>query len=267
VNPNNHRIKLHIFIFFCTGLLFIIKILYNMERLVNEIIKLLDSLYKNGQLNNYFIEGDERKWVNLIKDILTVKFDFPWGNDTAELAQEIYDEYIVAWKGQQKFKGMLHTESKNTIRLTESELKSVISESVKQVISELDWKTYANAAKKAHHRALGYDDEKERDRAYRFSKAAEHAFSRDHDLDDYPYFATMRSRDRYTDVPCSDTMSVTARAERERDPYGAYCGVSDHMLPDDFRKRYKDAQDEVENYKKGNYEYTKGRGWHLKDNE
>lgn len=157
--------------------------------------------------------------------------------------------------------------SKRTVRLTESELKNIITESVKNIISELDWKTYANAAKKAQHRALGYDDEKERDRAYRFSKAAEDAFSRDHDLDDYPYFARMRSRDKYTDLPCDDTMNVVAKTRLERDPFGAYCGVSDHRLPDDFRKRYKDAQDEVEDYKKGNYDYTKGKGWHLKDNK
>ena len=35
---------------------------------------------------------------------------------------------------------------KNTIRLTESDLKNIISESVKNIISELDYKTYANAA-------------------------------------------------------------------------------------------------------------------------
>ena len=38
--------------------------------------------------------------------------------------------------------------NKNRIRLTESQLHSIIKESVKQVLSELDWKTYANAANK-----------------------------------------------------------------------------------------------------------------------
>lgn len=37
---------------------------------------------------------------------------------------------------------------KNIVKLTESELKQIITESVKKVISELDWKTYQNAAKK-----------------------------------------------------------------------------------------------------------------------
>ena len=34
------------------------------------------------------------------------------------------------------------------IRLTESKLKQIIEESVKNVLTELDWKTYANAARK-----------------------------------------------------------------------------------------------------------------------
>ena len=37
---------------------------------------------------------------------------------------------------------------KQTIHLKESELHNIICESIKEIISELDWKTYANAAKK-----------------------------------------------------------------------------------------------------------------------
>ena len=102
-----------------------------MERLVNEIIQILNTLNKNGELNNYFIEDNERKWVNLIKDILTNKFDFPWGNDTLELANEIYENYVIAWKGQQKFKGILNMESKN-----KKKINSIIRESIHKVLNE-----------------------------------------------------------------------------------------------------------------------------------
>ena len=37
---------------------------------------------------------------------------------------------------------------KKTIKLTESDLKQVIKESVNNILAELDWKTYANASKK-----------------------------------------------------------------------------------------------------------------------
>ena len=43
---------------------------------------------------------------------------------------------------------------KNTIRLNESQLHNMISESVKQVLSELDWKTYASAADKERDKHL-----------------------------------------------------------------------------------------------------------------
>ena len=39
--------------------------------------------------------------------------------------------------------------TKNMVRLTESQLHNVINESVKQVLSELNWKTLYNAEKKA----------------------------------------------------------------------------------------------------------------------
>jgi hypothetical protein len=102
-----------------------------MERLVNEIIQILNTLNKNGELNNYFIEDNERKWINLIKDILTNKFNFPWGNDTSELANEIYNNYVITWKGQQKFKGMLNTESKN-----KKKINAIIRESIYKVLNE-----------------------------------------------------------------------------------------------------------------------------------
>ena len=47
---------------------------------------------------------------------------------------------------------------KRTIKLRESDLRRMIAESVKGVINELDWKTYANAARKrAEQGASDYD--------------------------------------------------------------------------------------------------------------
>lgn len=42
--------------------------------------------------------------------------------------------------------------NKKLIRLTESDLHKVIKESVNKVLTELDWKTYANAAKKQENK-------------------------------------------------------------------------------------------------------------------
>lgn len=43
---------------------------------------------------------------------------------------------------------------KQKIRLTESDLHRIVKESVNKVLTELDWRTYANAGKKAHDEVL-----------------------------------------------------------------------------------------------------------------
>lgn len=83
----------------------------------------------------------------------------------------------------------------NKVRLTESQLHAVVEESVRQMLSELDWKTYANAAKKRH-------DQYERlskqpymrnfasdyaDKSHELLKHAEKAFNQKHGKNGYPY--------------------------------------------------------------------------------
>jgi meiotically up-regulated gene 157 (Mug157) protein len=50
------------------------------------------------------------------------------------------------------------------IRLTESKLRNIINECIKQYLTELDWKTYANAS---------------RERAKRDGRDSEHTFNYD----------------------------------------------------------------------------------------
>ena len=49
--------------------------------------------------------------------------------------------------------------SKNVIRINEIQLKQMISESVKNIISELKWETYANAAAAAEDRESIFKDD------------------------------------------------------------------------------------------------------------
>lgn len=69
---------------------------------------------------------------------------------------------------------------KRKIRLTESQLHSMISESVKQVLSELDWKTYDSAMRKSAKRG-------EWNRAGKFGDASVQAFNRDFGSNESPY--------------------------------------------------------------------------------
>lgn len=59
---------------------------------------------------------------------------------------------------------------------------------VMEAVNELDWKTYQNAAKKSHLRAVddlsGEESSKESRRGQQFRRAAENAFNRDYGTDD-----------------------------------------------------------------------------------
>lgn len=80
-------------------------------------------------------------------------------------------------------------------RLTENKLRGMIREAVKGVLSELDWKTYMNAAQKSYEDGpifQTYADPNERpnrnERSRRFAKAAEDALNRE-----YGYEKTYKS--------------------------------------------------------------------------
>ena len=91
------------------------------------------------------------------------------------------------------------TNKKNTVRLTESQLRDIVKESVRRTLSEMDWKTYDVAMRKAAAN-------KDWDRAGRFGTASRNAYNRDfgtHDSvydynykrTDVPYQTKMRPKD------------------------------------------------------------------------
>lgn len=82
---------------------------------------------------------------------------------------------------------------KRNIRLTESDLHAIVGESVRKVLSEMDWKTYINAARKRksqadelrdsfRHGRNSYDD-----KADELERHAQHMFGQKHGKDGYPY--------------------------------------------------------------------------------
>lgn len=203
--------------------------------------------------------------------------------------------------------------AKNVIKLTEGELKKIITESVKKVISELDWKTYDSAMRKAAQRG-------EWDRAGKFGGASRSAFNRDfgtknsvydynysrdhvpyepdykfnYKLDDWEPNGTRSNSGYYIDSieahsdDGPDSLRRITQGSREinhrRDMKGKYStNMRDIDRPDDidydndgnvWADDYSRAEAvaaarkggrETRDYLKGNYQYTKGRGWHLKD--
>ena len=75
--------------------------------------------------------------------------------------------------------------NKKLIRLTESDLHRIVKESVNQVLTELDWKTYANAARKRYDNAYADNsgratNQQELEKGNQLSQAANNAFQKQH---------------------------------------------------------------------------------------
>lgn len=173
---------------------------------------------------------------------------------------------------------------KNTIRLTENELKNIITESVKNIISELDWKTYANAARKASQQAgTRYDKGNDKERSYRFANAASDAFNKEFG---YGYYASPHRGDGsrgprgnaeiYSDIEqtyrgprirLNQTKNTTSSLGLHgyKDYEDGEFDSTDLHDNNELEMRWDAANAEMENYRMGRYDYTKGKGWHLRD--
>lgn len=181
---------------------------------------------------------------------------------------------------------------KRTIKLRENELRHMIAESVKGALNEVNWKTLANAEKKAREMGdASYWREKgekgfdaiskaadQRVRAERFGDAAKKAFNRDfgyqqgeHFYDDDYQRVGMGGDFGYTQefAPHAAGWRHDGVASLKQFPHGVY---TTERTPEEFFdgnsdavQAYNKAKKEVENYKKGNYDYDSENGWHLKE--
>lgn len=178
---------------------------------------------------------------------------------------------------------------KRRVRLTESDLHRI----VKEVLTELDWKTYANAANKRLSQTKERntdipwtDDVKRRadlhNRAEELGNYAKERFNQDYgynDGSDWWGDEDARSVKMGGDFQSTEEFSPHAVGYRGKgygNPYkyehGWNLEKGGHITPDDFfdneeaASAYKRADDEIKNYKKGNYDYEKnGRGWYKKN--
>ena len=114
-----------------------------MSDIANGVIQVLDQLKGSGQLNDYLIDDDERKWTKLVYDIMVNKFDMPFGKGTMQQASDIFNNAVRIWKGKNKVGNMMNMESKAPnkalIKLTESDLHNIVKESVSRILSEIQY--------------------------------------------------------------------------------------------------------------------------------
>ena len=176
------------------------------------------------------------------------------------------------------------------MKIKESQLRKIIQESLK----ELDWKTYANAAKKAHEWRNEHPFLYDRNRGLDFDNAAQKSFNQQHDIENNPMHGGEKGNINFTSFHGEPELS----GSREHDfgdgggpfnlkhnvyhmskKYGKDGGYGrtrmwDHpheTTPEEFfdndemAKKFRDAEQDVDDYKNGNYEYTTDKGWHLKE--
>ena len=170
---------------------------------------------------------------------------------------------------------------KNTVKLNEAQLTKIVAENVKKVLSEIDWKTYANASKKTNG-----------DRSKEFKRAAVDAFNDEFSHNGFgqdPKSLAPFNNGTYdmTDFDPSDG-ATTRLVNGISSPYGESSDDIRYKIgdgnyeelgnPEDVEQsRYHgkcspeslSARDrgnkEIMDYMSGNYTYDNEKGWHLKE--
>ena len=173
---------------------------------------------------------------------------------------------------------------KQTIKLTENDIRRMVMEAM----NELDWKTYQNAAKSAHLKALdNYGNNPDFDvdnyneyltKLGRFSRAAEDAFNQEHGYDNGRYHIGLRSDRHGSNVRTPSTQHFPYHDDsriRTYDRKNTFNWMGTKMetpldldysfdrglVPGEVNDKYDAAKQELEDYKTGKSRYEKGKGW------
>ena len=205
------------------------------------------------------------------------------------------ERYQIDLTNLQEMVDRMNNKNKAIFRLTESELRGFIGESVKKILSELDWRTYASAAQKndewrkehPEHRANQWN------RSYNFRNAARDAFDKKHGLEhqfDEPNshyggdkgsinlntmddFSVSGSRDH--DFGDGDPHGLRHNVYHMGKKYGKDGGygrtrmwdTAHETTPENFYgtkemgQKFRNAEKDAEDFTSGKAHYVKGKGW------
>ena len=180
-------------------------------------------------------------------------------------------------------------------KINEKILRSIIREA----LQELDWKTYANAAKKAHQWRSENPYKYDRNRGHAFDRAAVDAFNRDMGIDNTdisnyggergninmnmyhgnPEISGSRNHD-FGDGESGPFM-IKHNIYHMGKKYGKDGGYGRTRMwdyarettpeefygDDEMGRKFRDAEAEVDAYKNGDYGYSDEKGWHLNEKQ
>ena len=162
------------------------------------------------------------------------------------------------------------------IRLTESKLKQIVVESVKNVLTELDWRTYDSAYNKATEKAKTetnpYSKKRAEEMAAAFYDAGCNAYTNNYDLEGFDTTPEGRNGAIMDKIKQAyDTYVSRGYSENEVETYlkgifGKYFDMfkkynNSYKLTNGELKKAARRYDDTTNYRNGNQEYKKGQGW------
>lgn len=162
------------------------------------------------------------------------------------------------------------------IRLTESKLKEIVSESVKSVLTELDWRTYNSAYHKAMERAGAttnpFSKKGDEKRGVDFFTASRKAYTDNYDLEGFDttpegengnvMIFIKKDYDKYKQQGYSENDIETMLKNeygKDYDMFKKYYG--NYKLTNGDLKKAARRYDDTINYRNGNQEYRSGQGW------
>ena len=147
---------------------------------------------------------------------------------------------------------------KQTIKLNESQLRQM----VREALNELDWKTYANAARKRAERDKRGGGRNEKVR--QLDKAASDALNKKFNMQNHRAQISTEYDDYHGYGQTGRYPSLGDVADYTDTFY------SDFKNPDNSFERIGypgERSKEMSDYFKGNYDYTPDKGWHLKESK
>lgn len=231
---------------------------------VNKVLTELDwKTYASAAL-----ERSSNNGINSAKDLINYganKYKEQYKDDK----DKGLEDFKSFFNGKSKYTKGKGWSNESTNKITESDLHRVIKESVKSILSELDWKTYASAAEKTYN-----NDDYER--AEKFSNASTNKFNKKYGYEEFDdnldYYGEKAKQDVKGNIypngkgqvgmgsytPKHASMHGVQSANKDY----AYFNPNSKMKPSsNIVNKFNTANNEMNNYYNDKYEYQKGKGY------
>lgn len=200
------------------------------------------------------------------------------GINFSEKAYEEHPDWFYEDVSESIKRNNTNKDMKQTIKLSESELKKIVAESVKGAINELDWKTYASAAKKRAEQGASDYDVHQLDQAANKALSDKYKITGDGHFPYSPQIDTRKGESVYdTDEEGNYVKKYPHAGQTGRFPQLGYQGdfndtyytpIGDNVEDEPYERTtydnfpaHKERHKDMSSYFSGKSKYEKGKGW------